>query len=554
MLYCNILIFLSFILLPYIGFAQNIERGWQSITLDISNTKLDSLCRNNDNIRIENLQIFSRHIGAMDSENLDNEYYLSRYFNINIPAEILEKLKSESNLNIKVKDFSASTTYPFGDNPSIQFIFNKIRKITIPGTLLNLQGVKEVTFWQHQSFSQKNVFMVEFFLNDGEIYEQRNEYYRNSYGPEESYMRGKMYFLLFINHWDKKDVSTRLIKVQEAGGFMFNNTYSLVFIDLKRLDTILNYLNTLFNLAPELSKAVQKSENKLKLESIRIDKDWSWHNLQSNDPYYYEGRSIPFYYPSFALVDIFYYMAKQGCICNNEKINEIKKKMQRNIEFFEYSRQLDINEERFALNIINNCQIEMPRIIKWIKRKLEYENRMNLIPYINSDSKFCSLKFRRPDIFNSIFTPTFIKSMKEENPILFNEWIKCCVGFADPVFLITLLYNGDKNTRLEKVIYNVLKIDQVMGGGGVLDLPIASYIHELEYKEGQQIRILEPSILVNAQSQGSIFTFRLMLTPKFDESIKDKIGRVWVFTMTLTTTNGYSCTSHPIALIMSRFD
>ena len=196
----------------------------------------------------------------------------------------------------------------------------------------------------------------------------------------------------------------------------------------------------------------------------------------------------------------------------------------------------------------------MSRIATWIREVLIKENRNNQIPYINSDIKFCSLKHHRPDVYNQIFTTAFLNSLKKDNPILFKEWIKCCVGFADPVFLVSLSYHGKQNARLTKIIYNVLKIDQVMGGGGILDTPITTYVHELEYKEGKQERDIEPNILINTDTGGSHFSFRLMLTPKFNRDISDKIGRVWVFTMEFVTSHGHSVTSDPIAITMNRFN
>ena len=92
-----------------------------------------------------------------------------------------------------------------------------------------------------------------------------------------------------------------------------------------------------------------------------------------------------------------------------------------------------------------------------------------------------------------------------------------------------------------------------MGGGGFLDVPITNYTHELNYETGKQEKELVPAIQVPGDPQGQPVSFRIILKPRFNTTIEDKVGRIWIFTMKFCAADGQSVTSEPMAVIMSRF-
>jgi hypothetical protein len=334
---------------------------------------------------------------------------------------------------------------------------------------------------------------------------------------------------------------------------------SITYLQLNKYihNTMIFYLFLILNCVLSVD-VIHAQENSLFIQSIEIDKEWSWQRFHESREWGVDSNGVniinDLYRLPFSAFLLSGVVSNNGCICNNFYNENVSWFFRNDIQYFKNRLKYSIDDDFGAIAeyIANSCITEVPRIILWIRNLLETEKRFNLLPYINTEQKFCQLKINRPDIFNKIYTNGFINRMKDDNYYLFKKWYECTIGLSDPVFLIRLMYNGKVNTRLTKVIYNVLYIDQVAGGESLLDVPIATYEHFINYEEGIQEKELQPPIIINADEKGTLITLRIFIRPKFGKHIKDKIGRVWGFTMTFCTSNGDKATSNTIQVIMSR--
>ena len=291
-------------------------------------------------------------------------------------------------------------------------------------------------------------------------------------------------------------------------------------------------------------------ENKITIESIKVNKHLSW--VKNNNPY--PIKRPPSFYLSFSLNTLSEFLYQNGCIAD---LNDNKEYFWMYKNFKQFKNKLKYYDEKngdYAAEILCECKYEFPFITKYIRRTLKKLGRNKLIPYINSDKKLCRLRLRRPDIYNEIFTASFIDELKQSNSSLYKHWYKCFIGYSDPVFLIRLRYMGKQNVRLTQIMFDVISIGQVLGGASKLDIPTGNYLHDLEYKEGIQVLQLDPPIIMHSNNKGNLFSFNLALRPKFDASITDRIGRSWFFTMSFCTNDMLCVKSNPMEVIMSRYD
>ncbi len=539
------------------------NRGLSEATLDISSERLESLHQSIPSSSREFMVLYGQFIPDTHSrrdvlfEDLSDEYHMKRYFDfkIKIPKKVKDALKNV-NTEIKLEDFSFRNIFPGGIKGIPKFTFYKIVKTAFPGHVFKLEYISKVVFWQHITYSGKQVFMIEFFFNDNSKYNELTKDFLAKYGKGKDWSMGRRFFYTRASYWEAEDLSFRSIYIEHHLRRPIEREISIALIDSVRMRGVVNYINTIYQLSPSAVRGSSHKESNLKIEFIGINRNLSWHKLQEKDPFRLEDRRYPFYYIPFSISDLIYLAHKNGCICDCS--DEFKKQIHRfggsaNL-LFQRGSSSDHFENEFPVKLIKECSLEMPRIHDWIKSNIKRDKRLKYTPYLDSLEKFRTLNTRRPDIFNELYTEEFLVNLKINNPRMFRQWIMCCFGLTDPVFSIKLRYDGDKSTRLVKVVYEVLHTDHIMGGGGILDLPIVQYIHELEYKEGITEKILEPNIIINASRNGTLFSFDIMLKPKFSPSLRDKVGRVWLFSMSFHTSDGEVVSSRPMAVVMSRFN
>jgi hypothetical protein len=217
------------------------------------------------------------------------------------------------------------------------------------------------------------------------------------------------------------------------------------------------------------------------------------------------------------------------------------------IRTFQYNQRVDqVRECGDCLGVKGNQLIT--QILTLLEARLRKNNRLDLLPYVNSLSGYRKLMSKGGENFLDImFSQNEILKLRKEDPSSFEhvaEWLVNCVGVTEPVITLIVRNNSDKATAISKVSYIVDTTLVVLGGGRGPAVPEYTYRHSIPHAKGVHIRNLNPPFIVDARSIG-IFSIAL----SYEGSGR---GRTWLMRLRINTLDNQEATSERFQLILSK--
>lgn len=132
-------------------------------------------------------------------------------------------------------------------------------------------------------------------------------------------------------------------------------------------------------------------------------------------------------------------------------------------------------------------------------------------------------------------------SPSDYNTIL--RWVKCCIGIPYPTFLISIRNPNETELIIQKIKFNVKDIDQIKPIEEGIEGPKATYVFQLDYKIGSQVKDLPLGGFKIPAKKTS--TFEVQLFTNHPEA-----GLCWLMNMEFITDVG-NCSTKDFQLIMS---
>jgi hypothetical protein len=187
-------------------------------------------------------------------------------------------------------------------------------------------------------------------------------------------------------------------------------------------------------------------------------------------------------------------------------------------------------------------------VIPVFLKRLERTGQEELKTYIDTQEKLSRVITQRGDVFAKVmFTGAEIREMKDKAPADFEvvkEWLLSCVGIYQPVLTLVVKNSSKQSVTLSQVVYQVLRVEQVMGGATGPLYPSVTYDHTLEHRVGDQRFDLNPAIQIQP---GDSYAFNLRIFP----AVK-KAGLVWLLKIKVVDTSGNSAATETVEIIMSK--
>jgi len=183
-----------------------------------------------------------------------------------------------------------------------------------------------------------------------------------------------------------------------------------------------------------------------------------------------------------------------------------------------------------------------------LRERLDKMSKSSLKAYINSVQDLSRIIRERGDIFNQImFSNEELETLKTSNLQQYEvikDWILNCIGVNQPVITFTLKSTSDEDLLINKVIYDVSFVFQVMGGESGPLYPVITYSHVLNHKKGLQKYQLIPPLTLKAHDRVS-FNIRLI-------SSSSESGLGWTLKVRFYDVTGRNVETEPFELIMSK--
>jgi len=188
------------------------------------------------------------------------------------------------------------------------------------------------------------------------------------------------------------------------------------------------------------------------------------------------------------------------------------------------------------------------KVLPLLLKRLDDIKRPDLKQYISTPEDLSRIIAKRGDIFNQVmFTEDDILTMKKQAPQdyeIVKDWLIHCIGIYNPILTFTINNKSGKEILINKIVYQVLEVGQVLGGESGPLYPVMTYDHVLYHVPGDQPHQLIPSLAVKS---GDLISFNVRLSPNIKEP-----GLCYYLKIRVYDSDGQYQTTEPFQIIMSK--